>query len=160
MHEKINRWRNLFLFFLSILNLKPVEFCSDVFLLPLGMPQVDSIDLRSNTYIRHPRPEPPSPPIRVIPAQFAGQPDQTPITLPKDLSYHDILADKLEFNNNLYVESVLNNNNNIIIKGEEEELSKTAVIKQHQHKRLTPPIPPPRTVLEPIFESHESDQIL
>ena len=96
--------------------------------------------------------------MRIIPAQSADRNDRIPITLPKDRSYHDILADKLEFNNNLYVERVLNNNN--IKEGEE---SKIAVIKQHHqlHKRrLSPPIPPPRTILEPIYESHESDQIL
>ena len=42
-----------------ILFFKPVEFCSDMFLLPLGVPPIHSIDQGSDTYLRNPRPDPP-----------------------------------------------------------------------------------------------------
>ena len=41
---------------------QPVEFCSDVFLLPLGEPHYDSIDLSTNNYVKYPSPSPPGPP--------------------------------------------------------------------------------------------------
>jgi hypothetical protein len=75
-----------------------VEFCSDMFLLPLGLPPVDSIDLHTNTYLRNPGPVPPTPPPRPVPQ---SRPDQT---------YYEILLNKLEFNNNAYVSDVLSKN--------------------------------------------------
>ena len=111
-----------------ILFFKPVEFCSDMFLLPLGVPPIHSIDQGSDTYLRNPRPDPP-------PREFMSN------IIPKtsDLSYYELLLSKLEFNNNDYVQNVLS-------KPEEENVS--------------PPKPPSRQPLEPIFESQESDEML
>ena len=78
-----------------------MEFCSDIFLLPLGVPfTIDSIDIDSDTYLKNPRPDPP-------PREFI------PNIIPKspDFSYYELLLNKLEFNNNNN-ESVKNNSNN------------------------------------------------
>ena len=77
-----------------------MEFCSDIFLLPLGVPfTIDSIDIDSDTYLKNPRPDPP-------PREFI------PNIIPKspDFSYYELLLNKLEFNNNNN-ESVKNNSN-------------------------------------------------
>ena len=68
-----------------------------MFLLPLGIPPIDSIDLGSDSYIRNPRPDPP--PREFIPNVVPKSPDM--------LSYYEMLLSKLEFNNNEYVNSVL-----------------------------------------------------
>ncbi len=75
---------------------QPVEFCSDLFLLPLGQPPVDMIDLMTNSYIRNSDPVPPTPPPR-------PEPNDAKI----DSNYHDILLNNLEFNNNAFVSEVL-----------------------------------------------------
>ena len=104
----------------TFLKIKPVEFCSDMFLLPLGVPPIDTLDLNTNTYLRTPRPEPP-------PRTFISN------IIPKspDISYYELLLNKLEFNNNDFVQKLLSKSN--------------------------PPSPPNRRRLEPIFESQESD---
>lgn len=79
--------------------LQPVEFCSDLFLLPLGLPPVDMIDLMTNTYIRNSDPVPPTPPPRPLPNESNN---------PKgDSTYYDILVNNLEFNNNAFVSEVM-----------------------------------------------------
>ena len=103
--------------------MQPVEFCSDMFLLPLGVPPIDTLDLNTNTYLRTPRPNPP-------PRTFISN------IIPKnpvDISYYELLLNKLEFNNNDFVQKLL---------------SKSSI---------GPPSPPNRRRLEPIFESQESD---
>ena len=114
-----------------------MEFCSDMFLLPLGVPPIDSIDLDRDTYIRpDPKPNPPK-------RNFVSG------IVPKssDLSYYDFLINKLEFNNNDFVSKILStsqktSNNN-------PDLSD-----------LEPPSPPLRQKLEPIFETQESDEFV
>ena len=103
-----------------------MEFCSDMFLLPLGVPPIDSIDLGTNSYLRNPKPEPP-------PRNYI------PNIIPKsaDLTYYELLLNKLEFNNNDYVANVLST--------------------KPDHDA---PVPPTRHKLEPIFESHESEEFI
>ena len=95
-----------------------------MFLLPLGVPPIDTLDLNTNTYMRTPRPNPP-------PRTFISS------IIPKspDISYYELLLNKLEFNNNDFVQKLLSKSSN-------------------------PPSPPNRTRLEPIFESQESDELL
>ena len=120
---------------------KPVEFCSDMFLLPLGIPPIDSIDLGSDSYIRNPRPDPP--PREFIPNVVPKSPDM--------LSYYEMLLSKLEFNNNEYVNSVLSKDNSV-------SSQNNSVLSKKDPP--DPPRPPSRQTLEPIFESQESDEML
>ena len=71
-----------------------------MFLLPLGLPPVDTIDLTTNSYLRNPGPGPPTPPPRPLP----------PLQQKSDQTYYEILLNKLEFNNNAYVSDVLSKN--------------------------------------------------
>ena len=115
-----------------------MEFCSDIFLLPLGVPfTIDSIDIDSDTYLKNPRPDPP-------PREFI------PNIIPKspDFSYYELLLNKLEFNNN-------NNNNESVIKNNISNLSQSV-----NNNSDPAPNPPSRQPLEPIFESQESDEML
>ena len=121
-----------------------MEFCSDMFLLPLGVPPIDSIDLDRDTYIRpDPKPNPPK-------RNFVSA------IIPKssDLSYYDFLINKLEFNNNDFVSKILSSNN------------KTATSDPLHSKDPAeptprpPPSPPMRSKLEPIFETQESDEVV
>lgn len=87
-----------------------MEFCSDMFLLPLGMEPIDSIDLDTDSYIRNPRPNPP-------PREYISN------IVPKSTEFYQ------NFLNNNIAES--------------------------------PPLPPLRSPkLDPIFESHESEEML
>lgn len=73
-----------------------MEFCSDMFLLPLGVMPIDVIDLEADTYLRDPLPNPP-------PRSFISN------IVPKssDVSYHDFLnqdyvsSSDNELNNNV-----------------------------------------------------------
>ncbi len=119
-------------------NKKPVEFCSDMFLLPLGVPPIDSIDIGADIYLRNLADRPDPPPRTPLLPMFKLANCSNLLSL--DQSYYDLLIDRLEFNNNAYVESVL---------------SKSATAK------ISPaPSPPSRTKLEPIFESRESEESL
>ena len=112
-----------------------MEFCSDMFLLPLGVPPIDSIDLDRDTYIRpDPKPNPPK-------RNFVSG------IVPKssDLSYYDFLINKLEFNNNDFVSKIL---------------SSHKVSSSSDDEPIRPPSPPMRQKLEPIFETQESDEFL
>ena len=116
-----------------------MEFCSDMFLLPLGVPPIDSIDLDRDTYIRpDPKPNPPK-------RNFVSG------IIPKssDLSYYDFLINKLEFNNNDFVSKILSSN-------------KTATSEPlpNDSEPPVPPSPPMRSKLEPIFETQESDEFV
>ena len=82
---------------------QPVEFCSDVFLLPLGEPHYDSIDMRNDAYVKFPSPSPPGPP--TPPRRYLYHPNHPHYE--KDKNYYDLLLDKLAFNNNEYVTNVL-----------------------------------------------------
>lgn len=121
---------------------QPVEFCSDIFLLPLGVPQIDSIDLETDQYLRNPTRlsaanPPPVPPPR-SPARLWNSGE-------RDDSYYEMLVNKLEFNNNSYVQNVL---------------------RMHDTKWQTTasfaakPQPPLRNLLQPIYESRESEQFI
>ena len=110
-----------------------------MFLLPLGLPPVDSIDLHTNTYLRNPGPIPPTPPPRPVPQP---RPDQT---------YYEILLNKLEFNNNAYVSDILSKNTSSSFP-DFDNLSKNTL--------AYPDSCPNKNVLEPIYESHESEQYL
>ena len=108
-----------------------MEFCSDIFLLPLGVPfTIDSIDIDSDTYLKNPRPDPP-------PREFI------PNIIPKspDFSYYELLLNKLEFNNN-------------------ESVKNVSMSQSSAKNNIDPPNPPSRQPLEPIFESQESDEML
>ncbi len=137
----------------------PVEFCSDVFLLPLYEPPVDSINMESDTYVRHPRPSPPTPPVRYLNPYHTTNPLSTlTTTAAAQSSYYEILVDKLEFNNNSYVKRVLEKSN-------PSELgnllrSPTQVPKLSSSISSLPPPPPERQRLEPIFESLELEQYI
>ena len=67
-----------------------------MFLLPLGVSPIESIDIDRNTYLRSPKPNPP-------PRTYISN------IVPKssDMSYYDFLLNKLEFNNNEYVSKIL-----------------------------------------------------
>jgi len=100
-----------------------------MFLLPLGLPPIDTLDLNTNSYLRNPGPVPPTPPPRPLPTPHQKT-DQT---------YYEILLNKLEFNNNAYVSDVL---------------SKNASTYPDSVPNNAKP------VLDPIYESHESEQYL
>ena len=121
-----------------------MEFCSDMFLLPLGVPPIDSIDLDRDTYIRpDPKPNPPK-------RNFVSG------IIPKssDLSYYDFLINKLEFNNNDFVSKILSSNNKTATS--DPLLPKDAA----EPTPRPPPSPPMRSKLEPIFETQESDEVV
>lgn len=118
--------------------LKPVEFCSDMFLLPLGLPPIDTLDLHTNSYLRNPGPLPPTPPPRPLPPPLLQKPEQT---------YYEILLNKLEFNNNAYVSDVLSKNTS-----SSSSMMSTSEFVPNNLK--------PVLVLEPIYESHENEQYL
>lgn len=117
-----------------------MEFCSDVFLLPLGMPAaVDSIDMDADAFVRDGSQHiqlPPDPPPRNL---WHTQHQQT------DETYYDLLVNKLEFNNNTYVENVLR------MHDESRVWSTAACCK---------PRPPTRNVLAPLYESRELEQFI
>ena len=119
-----------------------MEFCSDMFLLPLGVPPIDSIDLDRDTYIRpDPKPNPPK-------RNFVSG------IVPKssDLSYYDFLINKLEFNNNDFVSKILSTSN---------KTSDPYLPSSNPDSEPTrPPSPPMRYKLEPIFETQESDEVV
>lgn len=77
---------------------QPVEFCSDVFLLPLGSPSPDILDFGSDPEGGYPKTLPPLPPPRAVPNMYESVAK----------TYCEILQEKLEFNNNNYVSSILN----------------------------------------------------
>ena len=99
---------------------QPLEFCSDMFLLPLGFPNtVESIDLSTNAYVKYPCPIPPPPRTSTLNQGFpkdsylnniidVKNPLLNTLTLKnqldqKEQSYYEILVNRLEFNNNEYV---------------------------------------------------------
>jgi hypothetical protein len=146
--------------------MQPVEFCSDVFLLPYGgVPQVDSIDLDNNCYINRG-------------ADVGGRTYQPPAPSPRspqlglgalrDKTYYEMLVNRLEFNNNQYVHGVLNRNDHKGGGGDVGHANVSVSATSHtQYARLLPPRVPPkplppvrRNLLEPIYESRESEQFI
>jgi hypothetical protein len=111
-----------------------------MFLLPLGMPPIDSIDLGTNTYLRNPRPDPP--PRNILTSPNLLVPDQMdePVDDQDMKSYYELLLNKLEFNNNAYVANILS--------------------QQSPPPSVSPPSPPNRLKLPPIYESHESEEYI
>ena len=129
--------------------LKPVEFCSDVFLLPLGSPPIDTIDINRNIYLRDQ--------LAQVPARGNSPTPTSPSSLTSPLltnqSYYDLLLSKLEFNNNNYVSNILN-------KPEITPLTPPPPPLPPLQSFKKPPEPPARKILEPIYESHEAEEYL
>ena len=135
---------------------QPVEFCSDVFLLPLGVPHYDSIDLNTNSYVKYPDPCP-GPPLP--PKRFP----------PETKNYYDLLVDKLEFNNNQYVSNVLSRSVLAASQIKERDVLMSTSKKCAEIPRIPAPPPPPPlpathvskpTSLAPIFESTELENFV
>jgi len=143
--------------------LQPIEFCSDIFLLPLGEPALDAIDMAADEYARGRRQAPKPPARQPLPPLPWPNPTTTAkrapplsprprVPQPKGIhSYGEFLAEKLEFNNNVYVAKFLHER--------KRHASRPASAASPNPPSLPPP-PPDRTVLAPIFESREHEEIL
>ncbi len=136
-----------------------MEFCSDLFLLPFGggMPHVDTIDLDNDCFVVGGSYSPPVPRMNFAPVgENAGI---------RDRSYYEMLVNRLEFNNNLYVHDVLSRH------GQQPQPAamRSATLQPHYASRLLPPRVPPkpkppppvrRNFLAPIYESREFEQFI
>ena len=160
---------------------QPLEFCSDMFLLPLGFPNtVESIDLSTNAYVKYPCPIPPPPRTSTLNQGFpkdsylnniidVKNPLLNTLTLKnqldqKEQSYYEILVNRLEFNNNEYVSKVLssdatnpenNNDTNQILNvcSSVEKIVTSSPSRNISANNLDPPIIPP----PPLLSSFVSD---
>ncbi len=149
-----------------------MEFCSDFFLLPMGLPNtVDSIHLETNSYLRNPDPPFPNmpyhmyhtfpsamrpiPPVRrqnipTPPPRGVSRPKPLvlPSQTPEGATYYRMLVDRLEFNNNSYVSQFL-----------PKPPRSEAAFSSTSLPSLPPP-PPERTVLRPVYKSSEHEQYI
>ena len=163
-------------------NLKPIEFCSDMFLLPLGYTNtVDYLDLSTNEYIKCPRPDPPP---RSSGTNGDSQKDSylnnmidiknpllNTLTLKnqldqKEQSYYEILINKLEFNNNEYVSKILSTNpgtdefpdsNELhnVCSSVQKIVTSSSTVQNISSNDIEPPVVPP----PPLLSSFLSDDL-
>ena len=138
-------------------NNKPVEFCSDVFLLPLGSPPIDTLDINRNIYLRDPNSVPASLLGRGSPSEPLGPSLTSPLV--SNQSYYELLLNKLEFNNNNYVSSILNKHA-LTTGSSDPAISPLPPPLPPLQSFKKPPTPPARKILEPIYESHEAEEYL